>query len=436
MANTEPPSGLGTIAPEGRHLPNLEGVRGLCASAVLFYHVAFAGGLLGMLNEPKDPFWGVVASGLEVFLPPFFVLSGFLLYRSFARATITGAPWPALGNFMWRRVLRIVPGFWVVTIVTLLVMNLHSINGIWYVLRPLLMLHSFKIENFPVGMEPTWTVTTEFAFYLVLPPFAWLIARYARRADDPVRRARRIMLPLAGFVAFGVVWHVYCSLPSLRQSSPFGMSDLTFWPPHYAGTFAIGMALAVLAVRAETAAEPPRLYRLVRQRPNLCWLAALAVFAVNLYKPFGPAAVPDWSGFTQAQIDYVLSLTFAALFVAPLTVPGVRWRFADAVLANAPVRFLGRISYGVYLWHMLVLDVAIGEGSINGRTAPMDPVAYQAAGMDVGMWPLLAITFFGTVAVAAASHYLFERPVARLGHRWPRAPRPVPDPALAPQQTG
>ncbi|MBY8853966.1 hypothetical protein K7G98_39335, partial [Saccharothrix sp. MB29] len=93
-------------------------------------------------------------------------------------------------------------------------------------LRPALLLHSFDMDNWPAGIEPTWTVTTEFAFYIALPGIAWLIGRYAQRATEPWARARRVLVALIPLIVLGWAWHLYCSLPSVRASTMYGVSDL------------------------------------------------------------------------------------------------------------------------------------------------------------------------------------------------------------------
>src|SRR5690349_6021927 len=102
---TGPRAGAG----DRRRVPRLEGIRGLCALGVIVYHVAFAAGVTSLLPIQGDGFWGILLDGLSVSLPPFFVLSGLLLYRPFARAIIAGTHRPAVGPFLWRRALRILP---------------------------------------------------------------------------------------------------------------------------------------------------------------------------------------------------------------------------------------------------------------------------------------------------------------------------------------
>ena len=65
---------------------------------------------------------------LDVGVPVFFLLSGFLLYRPFARARAGGEE-PRVRAYAWRRVLRIFPGYWVALVVAVLALGLHGRAG-------------------------------------------------------------------------------------------------------------------------------------------------------------------------------------------------------------------------------------------------------------------------------------------------------------------
>jgi peptidoglycan/LPS O-acetylase OafA/YrhL len=76
-----------------------------------------------------------------------------------------------------------------------------------------------------------------------------------------------------------------------------------------------------------------------------------------------------------------------------------------AVLASPPLAWLGRVSYGVFLWHLLVLEVVVRV---------LDQQLFT------GSWVVtFAATLAGAVAVAAVSYLVLERPVSRLRSRVP-----------------
>lgn len=390
---------------EKARVPALDGLRGLCALAVLVFHVSYSSGVMHHFSDPRDNTWGYLTAGMGVFLPPFFVLSGLMLYLPFARHTLSGAAKPPVLPFLWRRVLRIVPAFWLVTIVAIVTLNYDKIDSVWYVLRPILMIHFFVRTEWIVGLEPTWTVPAEMVFYLSLPAVGWLIHRLARRVDSPARRVRRMLVPVAALVLIGAGWTAYCFLPSMAADVWY----LNFFPFGYIGFFAAGMALAVLTAYTEATGRAPALYRWAAKRPLLFWAAAVAAYALNVPQPFGNPGTGDWGALTQQMVLHLLFFAFAVLLVIPVVAPGASSRTIDAVLTNRPMVYLGRISYGIYLWHVYFIYVVLQDGWIFGRTAVPDAMLRG----QVGFWPMLAFTLAASVIAAVISYYALEQPLSR-----------------------
>ncbi len=426
MGNAVKPAGPLPAPGTKVRVPTLDGVRGLAAVGVLVYHVAFISGVSAWMGQPGAGIWGLVSNGLAVCLGPLFVLSGMLLFRGFARSVITGAPKPAVGSFLTRRALRILPAYFLLVVADLLLLNLRSIDGVWYVLRPFLLFHFFWPDGISMaGMEPTWTVPAEMTFYLLIPVVAWIGGRYARKASTPGARARRLVLPLAVFTLIGFAWTAMAYLPALGTDVFY----LSFWPFGYFSLFAAGMFLGTLSAYSQAVDRPPAVYRLIVRHPNLCWLLALGVYVVNLPEFFGHPGMGDYGALAQEMLALVFITVFAVLIVAPLTVPGVKSRLMDGVLTNRPVRFLGRISYGIYLWHLLMIYLWFGNGSVFGK-AP-DPLVGLRG--QVGFWPLLAFVLGGSIVAATISYVLVERPANVLAQRIGQDPAPVTPVVVAPE---
>ncbi len=387
--------------------PVLDGIRGLAAVAVLVTHTAYSAGVTAEGDRPGLGIWAVLSGGLTVTLAPFFILSGFLLYRSFARATLTDTRRPPLPSFYWRRALRILPSYWLVTAAVLLLINFNSIDSAWYVLRPLLLLHYFTdTDVWIAGMEITWSIVTEVTFYVLLPFIAWLANRYARRVSDPAARLRRMLVPLGGIVVLAMGWVGYTHLPFMGDYPIENM-----WPPGYLGLIAIGMMFAAASAYQDVTGREPAFYGVVRRWPMRFWLAAFAVYLLNCVKPFGEAGSSDYPPLAQAMVDHVLFLLFAVLIMAPLLVPSAKSRVIDGTLGNRLSQFLGRISLGVYLWHFPMLYFAFGYGNLFGT----EPRPMMALPGTPGWWELITVVLTGTLVLATLSFYLVERPAARLG---------------------
>ncbi|OZM71898.1 acyltransferase [Amycolatopsis antarctica] len=399
----------------------LEGLRGYLAMAVVVYHVAFQAGTASFMEESTRSFWTTAIDGLSACLPPFFVLSGFFLYRPFARAILGGTPKPAVRPFLWQRVVRLMPAYVLVAVVALLTLNFYAIDGFWYVARPFLLFH-FYWPDVPwvTGIDQTWTVPAELLFYLILPAFAILVTRFARGAVDAASRTRRMLVPLLLFVVAGFAWTIFTNLPATQEIvTSFNM---WYWPFGYFDAFAVGMALATVSAYAQVTGRTPRFFQVVARHPNLWWLGALAAYLLNMPRLFGTPGVGNYLG--QELTIHVLVLVFSACLVIPLTVPGVRSRLMDGTLDNPPMRFLGRISYGIYLWHLIPITLWLEQGNLFGNV----PLSSPELRGTIGFWALLIPTVIGTVIAAALSYYLLERPIARWARRRQdrRAPRSVP----------
>ncbi|MFE1343409.1 acyltransferase family protein [Streptomyces sp. NPDC058757] len=391
-------------SPQKRRVPVLDGLRGLCAVAVLVYHVAYTAGVSNHFADPRDNLWGYLTEGMGVFLPPFFVLSGLMLYRPFARRTVTGeGATPRVASFYWRRFVRIVPAFWALVLASILLLDYDKIDGVWFFLRPLLMIHFFTRAEWITGIEPTWTVPTEMLFYLALPVIAWAIHRFAVRGTTPARRARRMFVPLVALVLIGMAWTAYCFLPSMTADVWY----LSFWPFGYVGYFAGGMALAVMLSYAEVAPRQPALFRWAAKWPMGFWLVALIAYLANVPHPFGEPGMGDWGALTQQMVLHLLFFVFSMCVVIPLVAPGARSKTMDLVLANRPMAFLGRISYGIYLWHVFFIHVVLHNGSMFGKSAVNSGMLRGT----VGFAEMVSLVLLGTLVTALASHYVLEEPL-------------------------
>ncbi|MEZ0075102.1 acyltransferase family protein [Planotetraspora sp. GP83] len=390
-----------------QYFPELQGIRAIAVLAVIIVHAGLTAGQLelGFMNyRPSSMAFAVV---LERFtresLPILFALSGFLLYRPFALNAIADAKKPDLGAYAWRRTLRIVPAFWLVAIIMMLTIGRDMVTGFWFAVKVLLMQHAWQ-GAIPSGLESTWSMTTEVAFYVFLPPFAWLAAKFARRTADPAGRARRILVLIGLLILIGYAFSVWTHRASLPPWSPDGQ-----WPPAWIGYLAVGMALATLSAAAETSPNAvlgP--YRLVAKYPGWCWGAALIVTILFCFSPVGGQGTADYPTVANILFDQPIDLLLVFLLMAPLTVPGVRSKALNTVLTVKPLQFIGKISYGMFLWHIPFLYFWAGGLLSMDGTFPNYPLT-------------LVIVLGGSFLAALVSYYLVEKPALRLRNTFGKA---------------
>jgi peptidoglycan/LPS O-acetylase OafA/YrhL len=374
-------------------------------------------------GPPPQGFWSIIAAGQVGAIGPFFVMSGLFLYRPFVKVTLAGAKRPALGQFFARRVARLLPGFWLLVAFCLLMLNFSNIHGPWYVLRPFLLMEIYDFQYY-AGMDVVWTVPTEIQFYLALPILAWVGHLLARRATDPAAKARRMLYPLILLVVVQLGWTIYVN------------GAFAKWPPQYyyplsvSGLFAIGMAMAIWTVLADVQPKKePKFFAFARKRPNWFWIGALVVYAINCFQPFAVAGTADWLSPQAAVVRAVLLLAFSFLVMVPLVVPRATSKTMTATLGSRVTRYLGRISYGIYLWHFAVMYMVFRSGSIFGKLVPINLEIGR-----FGYWELLVPTLLGTIAIASLSYFLLERPIFSMVERhFKRKNTPPPAPTGIPR---
>jgi peptidoglycan/LPS O-acetylase OafA/YrhL len=141
----------------------------------------------------------------------------------------------------------------------------------------------------------------------------------------------------------------------------------------------------------------------VTRHPAACWAAALATYLL-LSLIVASAPLNFQYSDDQAIADHVLRGLLAFLIVLPAVVGGDARGWPRRLLSTRALRWLGEISYGIYLWHLPLLLWMVH----HGVTSPA---------------LLLPLTLAWTIACAAASYYLVERPILRFkdgGVTWRR----------------
>lgn len=111
--------GLERIAHVDR-VASLTGIRAVAALLVVGTHAAYTTG------KYTHGYWGLMSSRMEIGVPIFFVLSGFLLFRPWVKSAATGGPPPSLSRYAWHRVRRIMPAYTVTVLLAYLVYHFRT----------------------------------------------------------------------------------------------------------------------------------------------------------------------------------------------------------------------------------------------------------------------------------------------------------------------
>jgi peptidoglycan/LPS O-acetylase OafA/YrhL len=404
----------------------VDSLRAIAALTVLLHHTGYD------TSAVQNPHYGTLIERTNVGVTLFFLISGFLLYRPFVAARIVGAPHTRLRDFARRRLLRIVPAYWLaLTVLAIYPGESGVFSNHWWIYYGFLQI--YNDGTVLRGLGQAWSLCVELTFYIVLPFYAALMTRCLRRVT--VRWQVRIELGLLALISLGS-WGYRLYLHTDRPFSPWGNTL-----PVYADWFAAGMALAILSVALQSSGARPRAVRIVERWPALPWAAAVIVYVVASEIVSGPHIIELFgrkSLYWSPREDLAIHVLFA-LVGAGLLIPAIFGTQGGGVvrriLANRRLAWLGLISYGIYLWQGSVLQVICqpqGYGFVNGSCRMHNIGLLQHV-------PLLSLTVIGvcvTIVCAAASYYGVERPLLRLKYRrTPPAPPAAPSGAAGPPRS-
>ncbi len=376
-----------------QEIRSLDGLRAVAALMVVVFHfLLWIKAYNTPVSQAINSSWYFLANGVWLF----FVLSGFLLFLPYARAMLTAHTLPSATNFYRRRALRILPAYWVCLLIVAV-----AENQMRRTVEPLNMFVHFLMihDDFPRYNRdlngPFWTLAVEAQFYLFLPLLAWGIARVV----GATRSLARVVIGIVGLIALAlaVQWidsSVMSTLPNVDgvDRTPGGVFVLATMGMQgkFLAVFAVGMLCAALYVVIEQ-------HRLSEEMVRRLGVAAL-IFAVVMFAlaipawwkgavMFDPGTYWDWDilGYPLISAAAFGGLMLAILFGRRRLGKAFEW---------GPLRFIGLISYSVYLWHLPVLQ---------GLVPPFDGFALPLR--------LLCIPI-----VAYASYQLIERPFLKRRH--------------------
>jgi peptidoglycan/LPS O-acetylase OafA/YrhL len=371
-----------------RYIPGLDGLRAVAVGAVVLYHLGLTwlpGGLLGV---------GI-----------FFTLSGYLITDLLLGTWDAGGRLP-LADFWLRRARRLLPALAVLLVVVVVWVALGdpaelasvraaAVSGLLYVNNWWAISHHlsyFARFGPPSPLGNLWSLSVEEQFYLLWP---WVLlsvvllvaGRRGIGALHPAgrERARRTLAVLVLVVtAASAVEMAVLYQPTFDPTRVYDGTDTR------AFGLLVGAALAFV--------WPSRERRPASRRGTLALDAAgtvgLAVIGVLLWR------TDQYAAFTYRGGIALLSLA-TALVVLSVTHPSSH---VGRLLGAAPLRWLGVVSYGVYLWHYPIIVLTTPAVTPGGTGRIVRDVAQVAA----------------TLGVATASWHLVESPVRRgaLGRLW------------------
>jgi peptidoglycan/LPS O-acetylase OafA/YrhL len=342
----------------------------------------------------------------------FYVLSGYLitglLLGEYAKRDRIDLP-----AFWLRRARRLLPALLVVLVVVTLFIRFAQPAGLYPDFRMAALSALFYFSNWwqiaasgnyfvaTGAVSPlthTWSLAVEEQFYLVWPLVVFAVLHLSRR----FARGLRVLLAVSAVGAVGSAIEM-----AFLYHPTANITRLYFGTDTHAQSILVGATLACVMTMVQrhrnlTGMAPEARSAPARVILTMVGLAGLAGTVALTYSLQGTSPIAYRGGF------FLSALSAAALITGAVTVRGGP---IGRVFSLKPLVWIGTISYGAYLWHY--------------------PVFIELDAVHTGLtgFPLLLVRFSVTLALAAASFLLIERPVME-GTFWRSIRATVPSAAL------
>ena len=388
-------------------------VRASACLIVLFHHLTQKIDFHSPLGDAA--IGQVLANGGTFGVGIFFVLSGFLLARPFWQALDRRDAMPSLRIYALRRAARILPGFWVALTISF-VLSIYvwrATPDIWLWTRYLagffLVSDWHWLTFFPVEVNgPLWSIGFEATSYVLLPLGFMAIFALGRRLPPWAARLVFLSVPALALVAH-MAFSSWVVVDPYRMGWEYGLQGgAKTWMPWF-NPFSF---FAMFSLGALAGGVQVMLGRVRHWAMDLICLAALVAVATYMW---GEAYREAGELYGWLKVPYRFPIMHALVGIVLATGPSTM--LLGRMLDNPPVRFLAQISFGIYIYHTIVIEliqVYFVPDFLYGRMA------------DGGLWLSTTAAAVGiSVLVATASYRWLEAPILQWARGLERSARPM-----------
>jgi len=351
--------------------PFIDALRAAAALMVVVYHVIENS---AWKEFPIQGPWLTFRIGW-VGVDLFFVISGFVIAHSALRDYRRDAA-GFHRRFATRRLARIVPLYLLTCLAYVFLVNpelfvIPPAEAAKHALTHLLFVHNLHTSTFGSINGPNWSVALEMQFYLFM---VLIVPWLSRRGAAMVL----LLIPLAIVYRYGTTLIV----PPSASSNAFHQHVFVSQLPGTLDEFAVGIFIAMLM----NGTGAVRRFFQPDWKNFAGWVVLAAVMLTITMSIYWPRANYWDNAAMVTGWRTLLGISFACLVAAAITFPGAKW------LALRPLRYLGEISYGIYLWHVPVLLTLLAVPGLRGTR-------------------LLICVLIGTLGLASFTWHWFEKPL-------------------------
>lgn len=367
------------------HLPGLNGLRFFSALAVILSHIELLKMAFGFHHQWNHPIFFYLG-GIGVYF--FFVLSGFLITYLLLKEKEQTANID-IKKFYIRRILRIWPLYYLITIIGFFILPDFSEIKISY------LEHSFHLNYYPMlifyllilpniataiyGHVPhighLWTIGVEEQFYIIWPIF--------------IKKFTDNLIPSITKLIFAIIFIKAIILFSF----PFLLKD--FHAILYIKEFFAGFKIESMAIGSIGAYLLWSNHKILHLLFNP-FIHALAWLLIPLLIFFTPSFIQDAN-------HLIYSTAFITII---LNISSNKKSFIK--LENPILNFFGKISYGIYMYHFMIIPIIIyflKKNQININSL-------------IGNIYLYSLSILLTLLIASISYYFFEKPFLNIKNKF------------------
>ncbi|HEY0755712.1 MAG TPA: acyltransferase [Ktedonobacteraceae bacterium] len=424
----------------------LDGVRALAILFVIAFHVDWTNkNYLHLWDWRVDPLASAVAIAGGTGVTLFFVLSGFLLFMPYAKALLFAGRWPLARVFYLRRALRIIPGYYLSLFSLILLEQRAFFSAIRWsgplqylnflldatqkpqvpTLGNLALFLTFLMDSSSQTFRqldgPYWTLAVEWQFYMLLPLLALGILLLVRRVPLQ-RRLTAVTLCLLGIVFLGLAVRFaglyFRDNPTATVLVPRPVLNVALFFTYgmsgkYTEDFAVGMLAGLCYIYAQSLPAEHHFVRALRRWSLWLWGVGLLLLVFSaMWHWQSDRTTPAWSFLEPLMPVYnwlsemLLAWGYGLCIMAILFGP----RQLQIPFAWLPLRWIGLISYSLYIWHLPMLQL------FEFLLTLFPGLNFYAGYLLSWAWILLVVFPF-----CLCYYIVVEKPGIKLGDRWRKA---------------
>lgn len=387
-------------------LTGADGLRCLACLAVIIHHLSqklmIDGQSLWVQNLHSFALMGNI--GVSIF----FILSGFLLSYPFWNHYLNNETFPNIKEYILRRAARIMPGFYIALIIStlLVVFAKYPVEHLWArFVAGLTFTSGFHyITFFPSDIDGAlWSISFEVFCYLLMPIFMYGLFKFFGRKRSFLKSFLYWIGVLVFISIINQLIHIFFTPDDINRGWQYGIiGGAKYWMPNYnpIGFFA-HFSFGIIAAGITTALHINSNKLLKFKNAYVFDIITLITLTISFVFIWFVTSQPEFSFSFQNQPYF---FPFYQLMMATTLALSPHTNFVGKILDNVFFRYTAKISFGLYLWHQIIINVVTAICVIDFQ--------------NFETWFLISMGIIISAYIIATLSYKFiEKPILDWSHK-------------------